>query len=69
MEGTDMESVVVYDDRVIWHFAPGTKIRELGNTGREFIVDKKMPGKLWLGSTPCQVSDLEMPVEVIGRGC
>lgn len=63
-----MELVVVYDDRVIWHLAPGTKVRELGRLGRQFIVDKKMPGKLWLGSTPCAVSDLEMPVEVIGRG-
>lgn len=66
--GELMEPVVVYDDRMIWHLAAGIKIREVGKGGRVFVVDKTRPGRLWLGSTPCAVSDLEMPVEVIGRG-
>ena len=42
---------------------PGTRIRELGATGRLFIVGAR-PSQLWHGDTPCHPSVLELPVEV-----
>lgn len=61
------EPVVLFDDRMIWHLAGGTKIREVGAHGREFTVDQRIPGKLWLGNVPCFAEAVEMPVEVFGR--
>ena len=60
-----MPGVVVFDDRVLWHLAPGTRIREIGTLGRTFTVATR-PGSLWLGLTPCTVEALELPVEILG---
>lgn len=56
--------VVIFDERVLWHLARGTRIREIGTTGRTFIVGR-IPGQLWVGNTPSLVRVVEMPVEVI----
>lgn len=67
MPDTDTKNVVVYNELVLWHLAPGTRLREIGVHGREFTVDRRRPGKLWLGAVPCTLDDIEMPVEVMGR--
>jgi hypothetical protein len=58
------QAVLVLDDRVLWHLAPGTKITEL--SGREFTVGAR-PGSLWHGNTPCGIEALELPVEVSAK--
>jgi hypothetical protein len=67
MTGLEQPTVVVFDERVLWHLAGGTAIREVGAHGREFTIDDHRPGRIWHGHTPCHVSALEMPVEVMGR--
>lgn len=59
--------VLVYDDRILWHLAAGTRFREIGAHGREFVVDGRRPGALWLKNTPCTVEAVELPVEVRAR--
>jgi hypothetical protein len=61
---TKPQSVLVFDDRVLWHLAQGTRITEL--SGRVFLVGSK-PGHLWHGNTPCTVEALELPVEVSAK--
>lgn len=61
------DTFVLFDERVLWHLAGGTRVREVGAHGREFLVDHRIPGKLWHGNTQCFAEAVEMPVEVIGR--
>ncbi|EKT83072.1 hypothetical protein Mbo4_045 [Rhodococcus phage Mbo4] len=60
---TEPSTAVVFDEQILWHLKPGTVVREIGKTGREFIVDTS-PGRIWHGASLCRVGDLEMPVEV-----
>lgn len=66
MPDTDTKNVVVFNEELLWHLKPGTVIREIGTTGREFTIDTS-PGRIWHGAALCRVSDLEMPVEVMSR--
>lgn len=61
-----IETAVVFNEVILWHLKCDTRIREIGTTGREFVVGNK-PGRLWHGATPCTIADLEMPVEIISR--
>lgn len=54
---------VVWSDLDLLELKPGARIRELGATGRLFIVGAR-PTQLWHGETPCHPSVLELPVEV-----
>lgn len=63
---TKPQPAMVFSDLVLWHLAPGTKIREVGTTGREFMVGAR-PGSLWHGNTPCTIEALELPVEVSAK--
>lgn len=67
MPDTAEKNVVIFNELVLWHLAPGTRFREIGLHGREFTVDNRRPGKLWIGQIPCTLDDVEMPVEVLGR--
>lgn len=67
MTATEKPAVLVYDDRILWHLAAGTRFREIGSRGREFVVDGRRPGALWHKNTPCTISAVELPVEVRGR--
>lgn len=58
---------VVFDERVLWHLASGTVVRELGVQGRTFVADDRTPGRLWNGIHQCPVHAIEMPVEVSRR--
>ncbi|MDV8022310.1 hypothetical protein [Rhodococcus sp. IEGM 1330] len=63
-ETADPKTVVVFDDRVLWHLASGTKIREIGAQGRTFIADSRTPGRVWHDTSLCTIGAIEMPVEV-----
>ena len=56
--------VLVVDDRILWHLASGTRIREIGARGRTFIADSRTPGRVWHGAHLCHIQAVEMPVEV-----
>ncbi|WP_143545304.1 hypothetical protein [Rhodococcus sp. 15-649-2-2] len=62
-----MTGPMVWDEQSLWRLPAGTRFREIGRLGREFIVDDHRPGVLWLGSTPCPVAVVELPVEVVTR--
>ncbi|MEE2058944.1 hypothetical protein [Rhodococcus artemisiae] len=55
--------LVIHDDRVLWRFKAGIRLREV-ESGRTFLTTIT-PGRLWHGETPCSIDDLELPVEVI----
>lgn len=63
-ETTDPTTVVVFDDRVLWYLASGTKIREIGAHGRTFVADSRTPGRVWHDTSLCSIAAIEMPVEV-----
>jgi hypothetical protein len=63
-ETADPSTVVVYDDRLLWLLASGTKVREIGGRGRTFIADSRTPGRVWHDTSLCTIGAIEMPVEV-----
>lgn len=67
MTVTVRPSVLIYDDRILWHLAAGTRFREIGAQGREFVVDGRRAGVIWLNATPCTIAAVELPVEVRAR--
>lgn len=56
--------VLIYDDKILWYLAAGTRFREIGSHGREFVVDGRRAGVLWHKTALCTVAAVEMPVEV-----
>ncbi|OZE35654.1 MULTISPECIES: hypothetical protein [unclassified Rhodococcus (in: high G+C Gram-positive bacteria)] len=62
-----MTGRMVWDEQSLWRLDPGTRFREIGRLGREFIVDDHRAGVLWHGPTPCPVAVVELPVEVVTR--
>lgn len=63
--GAQPSQPVVHDSRILWYLAPDTTLVEI-DSGRQFTVGRQ-PGELWLGTTPCTVSALDMPVQILGR--
>ncbi|BDB62392.1 hypothetical protein [Rhodococcus sp. RDE2] len=53
---------VIFDSRILWHLAKGTRFVEL-DSGRVFTVGDR-PGRLWRGNTPCSVESIDMPVQI-----
>lgn len=53
---------VIFDSRILWHLAKGTRFVEL-DSGRVFTIGDR-PGRLWRGNTPCTVDALDMPVQI-----